>query len=59
MIARAPLGYAGEVSTFAGEITPPEGGTMELVVLAAQPEEANFGRAWREIEVSPAEGTEP
>lgn len=54
MIAQAPLTFAGEVSTFAGEITPSSAGEVELRVLAAQPEEANFGRAWKTLEVRPA-----
>lgn len=54
MIARAPLAFAGEVSTFQGEITPPAAGEVELRVLAAQADEANFGRAWKTLEVKPA-----
>lgn len=53
-MARSPLAFAGETSHYEGEIVPPSAGAAELRVLAAQAEEANFGRAWKELEVVPA-----
>lgn len=53
VVAEASLAFAGETSTFAATLTPPSAGEMELRILAAQPEEANFGRAVQRLEVAP------
>lgn len=50
VLARTPLGYAGEESIHEGTLavpegTLPEGGAAELHVLASDPERANFGIA--------------
>lgn len=52
-IARAPLAYAGETSTYAGALTLPVAGSYTLQVLAMDPGRANFGRVEQAVEVAP------
>lgn len=58
-MARTPLAFAGETSTYQGELTPPSAGEAELRVVAAQPEEANFGRAWKRLVVAGPAADDP
>ena len=51
VIDEVELKYAGRVSTFEGEVTPPETGSFQLVVLAMDPANANFGRVVRDLSV--------
>lgn len=49
-VTSATLSYAGETSTFGGELrAPPTPGTYELVVTASDPGRANFGMARRAV----------
>jgi len=50
-VVEAPLRYAGETSTFEGRLVAPEAGPAELVVLALDPERANFGQARQSLNV--------
>ncbi len=43
--AETSLRYAGTPSTFAGRITAPDAGEYRLVLIASEPDRANFGRA--------------
>jgi hypothetical protein len=52
-IAETPLRYAGETSTFEGRLVAPEAGPTELVVLALDPERANFGQVKQSLNVGP------
>ena len=47
-IGKKPLEYAGETSIFEA-VVPLEGDPERVVVLASQPDEANFGRAEAEL----------
>ena len=49
VIEEVPLTYAGQVSTFDGEITASRTGVFQLVVLAMDPANANFGRVVRDL----------
>jgi hypothetical protein len=51
VVAEAPLSYAGRPSTFEGRITAPAPGDYRLVVVAADPDRANLGRAVRRLRV--------
>lgn len=44
VVQEVPLTYAGEPNTFAGRVPVPGEGTFELQVIAADAEQANFGR---------------
>lgn len=55
LVGETVLRYAGEPSTFEGELpVPPGKGTYELVVTAAQDDAANFGVARRAVTVPDA-----
>ncbi len=43
--------YAGQRSTFSTKLRVPERGPVKLMVLAMDPKNANFGIAWREIQI--------
>ncbi|MFQ5637592.1 MAG: hypothetical protein ACE5IR_06305 [bacterium] len=43
VIAETPLEFTGEVSTFAGKLPVKTAGAVEVVVLAMNPGNANFG----------------
>jgi hypothetical protein len=45
VVGTGKLGYAGEASRFAGEVTPAEPGAYELEIIGEQPSKANFGHA--------------
>ena len=45
VVGMGKLGYAGEASRFAGEVTPAEPGAYVLEIIGEQPSKANFGRA--------------
>jgi hypothetical protein len=49
--AEAPMRYAGERNTFAGEIVAPPAGQFNLQVIAMQPESANFGLGSRQVNI--------
>lgn len=51
VVAESSLSYAGETSTFSGQITPPGPGSYQLVVLAEESARANAGMARREVRV--------
>ena len=54
VVREVPLAYAGEASTYAGELPIPEGGTYVLELLAATPERASFGVVRRRINLAGA-----
>mgnify|MGYP006296885815 CR=1 FL=1 len=51
VVRETELSYAGETNIFGGTITPPSAGEYELVVLASDPERANFGMVRSELSV--------
>lgn len=53
VVIEAPLAYAGEVSTFAGALTPATPGRYEIEVLAMDPANANFGLHRRQVVITP------
>ncbi|MBK6307015.1 MAG: hypothetical protein IPF47_15355 [Gemmatimonadetes bacterium] len=54
VVREVPLSYAGEASTYAGELPMPEGDIRPLELLAATPERASFGVVRRRITVAGA-----
>lgn len=53
VVEESALSYAGEESTYAGELTLSVFGAAELEVLAMDPTSANFGQVVRELRVHP------
>ncbi len=53
VIAETTLAFAGERSTYAGELALSGGGVVELMVLAMDPANANFGWARQEFQLAP------
>ncbi|MFQ5931272.1 MAG: hypothetical protein ACE5MM_02570 [Nitrospiraceae bacterium] len=53
VIEKAPLSYAGEKSTFAGQLSLPKAGPYELQVLAMEAANANFGLIRTTVTVTP------
>ncbi|MCH8946914.1 MAG: hypothetical protein IH789_04695 [Acidobacteria bacterium] len=53
VIAETTLAFAGERSTYAGELPLSTAGPVELMVLAMDPANANFGWARQEFVVAP------
>lgn len=51
-VARVPLAYAGEASTYAGVLPPAPAGEYTVEVRAASPGAATFGRVRRELRLS-------
>ena len=51
VLRETEMSYAGETNIFEGTITPPSAGSYELVVLAAEPGRANFGRVETRVNV--------
>ncbi len=52
VIAETTLAFAGERSTYAGELVLSGGGVVELMVLAMDPANANFGWARQDFVVA-------
>ncbi len=52
VIAETTLAFAGERSTYAGELPLPTAGPVELMILAMDPANANFGWARQEFVVA-------
>lgn len=52
VIAETTLAFAGERSTYAGELPLSTAGPVELMVLAMDPANANFGWARQEFVVA-------
>lgn len=52
-VASAPLSFSGVTSVFRGEVPVRGAGELVLQVVAADPEEANFGMATRPVTVIP------
>ncbi len=53
VIAETTLAFAGERSTYAGELPLSTAGPVELMVLAMDPTNANFGWARQEFQLAP------
>ena len=53
VIAETTLAFAGERSTYAGELPLSTAGPVELMVLAMDPANANFGWARQEFQLAP------
>lgn len=53
IVASAPMRFSGVTSVFRGEVPVPGAGELVLQVVAADPEEANFGMASRPVTVTP------
>lgn len=53
IMEEVPLHYAGEKSTFAGQVPLITAGPMELEVLASDPANANFGLVRQRLTVTP------
>ncbi len=53
VIAETTLAFAGGRSTYAGELVLSSGGVVELMVLAMDPANANFGWARQEFQLAP------
>ncbi len=53
VIAETTLAFAGERSTYAGELPLSTAGPVELMVLAMDPANANFGWARQEFQLVP------
>lgn len=51
VVTKGALDYAGKPSTFLGSLTSPGPGNYRLVVLASDPERANFGQAAMDVRV--------
>lgn len=53
VLEEVPLRYAGEKSSFAGQVPLATAGLIELEVLALDPANANFGLARQSLTVVP------
>ncbi len=53
VIAETTLAFAGERSTYAGELPLSTAGPVELMILAMDPANANFGWARQEFQLAP------
>ncbi len=53
VIAETTLAFTGERSTYAGELPLSTAGPVELMVLAMDPANANFGWARQEFQLAP------
>jgi hypothetical protein len=53
VVEEVPLAFAGERSTYAGELPLSTAGPVELMVLAMDPANANFGWARQEFQLAP------
>ncbi len=53
VIAETTLAFAGERSTYAGELPLSTAGPAELMILAMDPANANFGWARQEFQLAP------
>ncbi len=53
VIAETTLAFAGERSTYAGELPLSTAGPVELMVLAMDPANANFGWARQAFQLAP------
>jgi len=53
VVKEAPLRYAGQVSTYEGQLIPDQAGTFDLEVLAMDARRANFGMTKIPLTVKP------
>ncbi len=53
VVEEVSLAFAGERSTYAGELPLSAAGPVELMILAMDPANANFGWARQEFQLAP------